>query len=182
MNYLNKIPTRKEILPVYSLILFIVFSWSIFRILFQIPSWLYSHSKTGIVVLGAYVFSFALIESALFLAFILLVNIILPHYVFHDRFTAQGSIVILACTAWALIVQFQKGFLIKRDLPELVVWICLFTLSLVLISFISYFLLHRNKTLEPAIESLTDRMVVFAWIYIPVGLISFVIVLVRNIV
>jgi hypothetical protein len=181
MNFIKKIPPRREILPVYSLILFIVFSWSIFRILFQIPSWLYSHSKTGIVFLSAYVFSFDLIESTLVLFFVFLVCIIMPRYFLYDRFVAQGSILVLTCTAWALIIQFQRDYLHKRDLAELVVWIILFTLSLVLISSFSSYFLRKNESLQTAIEALADRMIVFGWLYISVGLISLVILLARNI-
>jgi hypothetical protein len=182
MNYLDKIPTRYEILSVYSLILFIVFSWTIFRILFQIPSWLYSHSKTGIVFLAAYVFSFALFESTLLLSFILLVSLILPAYIFRERFVAQGSLLVFACTAWALIVQFQREYLVKRDLLELGIWILVFLLSLLIILFFSNLLMRRNKKAQTLIEAFTDRMIIFAWLYIPVGLIALTIVMVRNII
>ena len=182
MKYLAKFPSLQEITPVFSLILFIVFTWTIFRMLFQIPSWLYSHSKSGIFSLAAYVFSFALVESILMLVFILIVCLLLPRYLFKDRFIAQGSLVVVACSVWALVVQFQRESLVKRDLFELMAWVMLFILSLLLITFISYILLQRFQKAQVVIEKIVDRMIVFAWIYVPVGLVSIVIVIVRNII
>jgi len=182
MKLLSKIPSRQEILPVFSLILFIVFSWTIYRMLFQIPSWLYSHTKSGIFFLAAYVFAFALFESVLLLAFILIINFVLPRYLFRDWFIAQSSLVILASTGWALIVQFQRESLSTFDLPQLIAWIVLYLLSLLLMTFVFYILLRKYVKVKTIVETIADRMVVFAWLYVPVGLVSLVIVVIRNII
>lgn len=166
----------------FSLILFIVFSWAIFRMLFQIPSWIMSHSKSGIFFLASYVFSFALLESVLLFTFLLLICFILPQRIFRERFVAQGSLVILACTAWALFLQFQGEALTKIGLSELTTWIIVFFLSLLLITLVSYFLFKKYNRIQSALEALADRMTVFAWIYVPVGLVSITIVIIRNIV
>ena len=182
MKLLSKIPSRQEILPVFSLILFIVFSWTIYRMLFQIPSWLYSHTKSGIFSLAAYVFAFAFFESIILLLFILILNFVLPRYLFRDLFVAQSSLVIVASAIWALVVQFQRESLADFDLPQLFAWLFLYLLSLLLITVVFYVLLRRFERAKMVIETIADRMVVFAWLYVPVGLVSLVIVIVRNIV
>lgn len=181
MKLLSKIPSSQEILPVFSLILFVVFSWTIYRMLFQIPSWLYSHTKSGIFFLAAYVFSFALLESILLLLGILIVCLILPRWLFRDRFVPQSSLVIILLSIWALVVQFQRESLAKLELPQLIVGVSLFILSLLVVAFISYLVLRRFEKVESAINRGVDRMTVFAWLYAPIGIISIIIVAVRNI-
>ena len=182
MKALSKIPTRREFLPVFSLILFIAYSWTIYRMLFQIPSWLYSHSKTGIFFLAVYVFAVALIESLLLFGFVLFVSLIMPRRIFRDQFIAQGSLVVIACTIWALILKFQSESSGSRDLIEVSAWILIFLLSLLLIAVVSSFLMQRYPRGKSMLEAIADRMIIFAWIYVPVGLVSLAIVLVRNLI
>jgi len=164
------------------LILFFVYSWTIYRMLFQIPSWLYSHSKTGIFFLVAYVFAVALIESLFLFGFILLVNLILPRRLFRDQFIAQGSLMVIACTIWALILKFQNASSGLRNLLEVSAWILVFILSLLIIAVVSSFLMQRYQRVKSVLEAIADRMIIFAWIYVPVGLVSLAIVLVRNLI
>jgi len=150
--------------------------------LFQIPSWLYSHSKTGIFFLAAYVFTVALIESLLLFGFVLLVSLILPRRIFRDQFIAQGSLMVIACTIWALILKFQSESSGLRNLLEVSAWILIFILSLLLIAVVSSFLMQRYQRSKSVLEAIADRMIIFAWIYVPVGLVSLAIVLVRNLI
>ena len=182
MQVLSKIPTRRESLPVFSLILFIVYSWTIYRMLFQIPSWLYSHSKTGIFFLAAYVFAVALIESLLLFGIVLLINLILPRRIFRDQFIVQGSLMVIACTIWALILKFQSDNSGSKDFLEVSAWILIFLLSLLLLAVVSSFLMQRYPRGKTVLEAIADRMIIFAWIYVPVGLVSLAIVLVRNLI
>lgn len=182
MKIRSRFPSRQEILPVFSLILFIVFSWAIFRMLFQIPSWLYSHTKTGILFLAAYVFAFSLIESLFLLGFLLVLCFILPQRLFRERFIAQGGLMVLACTAWALLLQYQRESFGQSYVLELSGWLLLFLLSLIVILVVSLYIFQRFDRVQSALEVIADRMIVFAWLYIPVGLVSSAIVIVRNIV
>jgi len=150
--------------------------------LFQIPSWLYSHSKTGIFFLAAYVFAVALIESLLLFGFVLLVSLILPRRIFRDQFIAQGSLMVVGCTIWALILKFQNESSGLRNLLEVSAWILLFILSLLIIAVVSSFLMQRYPQGKSVLEAIADRMIIFAWIYAPIGLVSLAIVLVRNLI
>ena len=177
----SKFPNSQESLPVFSLILFIVFSFTTFRMLFQIPSWLNSHSTTDIFFLASYVFAVALIECLLLFGFILLINFILPGKFFRAHFVAQGSLVITICTIWALILKFITPGYEFANLQEPLGWLLIFMLSLLIILLAGSFLLRRYQQIEDLVDSLADRMVIFAWIYAPIGLISLCIVLIRNI-
>jgi len=89
---------------------------------------------------------------------------------------------VIACTIWALILKFQSESSGFRDLLEVSVWILIFILSLLLIAVVSSFLMQRYQRSKSVLEAITDRMIIFAWIYVPVGLVSLAIVLVRNLI
>ena len=180
MKVVTKIPAWQEILPVFSLILFIVYSFTIFRMLFQIPSWMYSHTKTDVLLLAVYVFAAALIESLLVLLFILAANLLLPGKIFRDKFIAQGSILVLGCTTWALVLKYYIDIFSLRGLRDVSLLVFLFVISLIFSLVISSMLLNRYQRVKTILEELSDRMIVFAWIYVPVGVLSTVIVLVRR--
>jgi len=179
MKVISKIPTRQEILPIFSLILFIVYSFTIYRMLFQIPSWLYSHTKPDMFFLAVYVFAVALIECLLVLVFILVLNLITPRKIFRDQFLSQGSMMVIACTIWAFILKYQVDIFALSGLRDVSIMILLVVLSLLIILVVSSFLMKRNPGIKSILEATSDRMIIFAWIYVPVGMISFAIVLVR---
>jgi hypothetical protein len=182
MKFLSKFPGWQASLPVFSLILFIVYSFTTYRMLFQIPSWLYSHSKADIFFLASYVFAFAFIECTMLFLFILLMNLILPSQFFRAHFIAQGSLVVTAFTFWALILKLYARGYEFNDLREPFEWLLIFALSLVVTLLAASILMKRHQRIEELIESIGDRMVIFTWIYAPVGLVSLLIVLVRNII
>lgn len=179
MKVFSKIPTWQEILPVFSLILFVVYSFTIYRMLFQIPSWLYSHTKPDIFFLAIYVFAVAFIECLLVLVFIIVLNLIMPRKIFRDQFLAQGSLMVIACTIWALILKYKIDIFGLRGLRAVSELILLFVLSLLIIMVVSSFLMKRYARIKSMIQVVSDRMIIFAWIYAPVGMVSFAIVLVR---
>lgn len=177
----SRFPTRQEILPVFSLVLFIVYSWTIFRMLYQVPSWLLSHSKHGLFSLSMYVFSFALFESLVILGLVLLLSLTLPKRLFRERFVAQGSLVILALTIWALVAQFFRAEISDSTSKEIIVYGIIFILSLFLITVLAKYLLVRFKRGGEWIASFAERTTVLAWIYIPLGIFSTIVVFFRNI-
>ena len=88
----------------------------------------------------------------------------------------------IACTIWALVFKFQSESSGLRNLLEVSAWILIFILSLLLIAVVSSFLMQRYPRSKSALEAIADRMIIFAWIYVPIGLVSLAIVLVRNLI
>jgi hypothetical protein len=181
MKLASRLPSWHELLPVLSLVVFIVYSWTIFRMLYQIPSWLLSHSKHGLFNLAVYVFSFALLESLVMTGFVLLLCLLLPGPILRERFIPQGTVAVIACTAWALVAQFFREEIGNSSLAEIAVYISIFILSLLLLMILTKRLLIKFGRVGDQITSFTERTTVFAWIYIPLGLFSTIIVIARNI-
>ena len=165
----------------FSLLLFVVYSFTIYRMLFQIPSWLNSHSKTDIFFLASYVFTVALIECALLFGFILLINLILPGKFFRSQFVAQGSLVVAFCTIWAVYLKYFSPGYDYNDLREPFGWLLLFFASMLILLVASSRLMERYRRIEELIGKIADRMIIFSWLYAPLGLFSLFLVMLRNI-
>jgi len=89
---------------------------------------------------------------------------------------------VTACTIWALILKYQMDISSLRGLRAVLVLVTLFALSLLLILVSCSVLMKRYPRIKFLIEALADRMVIFTWIYAPVGMVSTTIVLVRTLI
>jgi hypothetical protein len=182
MNKLkSRLPTRQEILPVFSIILFIDFSWMFYRMFWQVPSWLYYMGIQNILVITAYTLSFALFESILVLGVLLFFSLVFPAKYFRDKFIPLGSAiaVFMGVCAWA--IQRKISLLEKVELQQLLLYPLVFLVVLVVLVFAFSYLFDHFKFMPRFISSIADRMVVFAYIYIPLSLLGLVVVIIRNI-
>jgi len=177
----SKLPSGQEIIPVYSSIAFICFSWSLYRMFYQVPSWLYYLNIWDVLVLAAYVLSFALIESLLVLGFLLLLSIVLPAERFKDKFAIQGSTAALLIGAGAVALQRKIGIVYKLEVWQILVYPVLALALLIGLILVAAYIYDRFQILARLASALVERMTVFAYIYAPLGLLALVVVLLRNI-
>lgn len=176
----SRLPGRSEALPVFSLAIFYIFSWTIFRMFYELPSWLYYLSLFNILVLVAYSMMFALLESVLLFSFTCLVSLILPENLFRARFVAQGSLLVsLVCFA-AVTAQRRLGWLLQMQAWQTIVVPLAFILVSIALLVLSAWLFKRVPRIPALIQGLSERMSVFAYLYLPLGLLSLVVVIFRN--
>lgn len=165
---------------VFSIVVFIVFSWMLYRFFYQVPSWLGYLSVWGVLVIAAYALSFALIESLVFMGFILLLDLAFPARHFKDKFVAQGSALALVIGAGAVLLQRKINVISKLEEGHIVGFTLAFLVLLALVSFISSLLFDRFQSLARLVNAVAERMTLFIYIYVPLGLLSLVVVIVRN--
>lgn len=177
----SKLPPRREILPVFSLVLFIVFSWTLYRLFWYVPSWIQYLTIWEVFILGAYALGFALLEGVFVLFLALLLALIFPAKRFRDQFIAQGSTFVLLIGAGAVALQRKMGILYSLSLREIFFYPILFLALVVFILLVTSYLYDRFRTVPALIGSVAERMTVFAYIYIPLGLLGLIIVTLRNI-
>jgi hypothetical protein len=176
-----RLPTYRQSLPVFSTIIFIEFTWSLYRLFNQLPSWLFYMNLGEVLVLVAYVLVYALAESLLILVFLLVIAFLLPEKVFRRYFIPQGTLIALVIGAAA--IYFQNNFSLLADLDSargwLAVGIALAVLLLLLLG--SALIFNRFKLPGRLITRLGEQMTIFFYIYAPISLLSLTIVLFRNI-
>jgi hypothetical protein len=174
-------PPRKDIFPVYAILVFLIFSWALYRFFWYLPSWLEYLSIPSILIILSYSLAFALLESLVMMGFFVLLALALPKAMFRRQFVAQGSLLALALGAGAYLIQRQVSMIYRWE-PWQVGAVAAGILAGILILLgVSAVLFQRLPRLVPIAESFAERMTVFAIVYLPLSVIAWVVVIIRNV-
>jgi hypothetical protein len=152
----------------FSFCVVLVFAWSIRNLLRAVPAYLLRLDPWEMVGFVAYTQAFALLESVAFLLVLLLLAVVLPARFFRDRFVAQGTMLVLATFGWSYAA-------IRWHL-DLLLWIPLYLISVAC----AYACIHHFERLENLIFSVVERLSVLAIVLVPIGVLSVVVVVIRN--
>lgn len=177
----SKLPTRGEAFPVFSTVVFIVFTWSFYRMAWQLQSWLYTLSIKGVLIIAAYVLAFSLFESFVVFIFLVIFSLLFPRKLFKDKFIPQGMALMITISVGAIFLQRRIGILYKLELEQLIISALLVLVSIILILLVFSFAFSKFPKLAKLVRDIADRMMIFSFIYIPLGLVCLIVVLARNI-
>ena len=175
-TYSRRLPKGDEMAPVFAACVVPIFSWSIVWFFQKMPGWLPYLSIAKVLSILAYVQAFAFFESGLLLFLLVLVAAILPARFFRGMFTAQGSMIAFALSFWAIVFQLVNTTTETWALGQLLLWATLLPTSLMIL----YLLVRRSKPIAQTTAVVAERLTVFLYIYIPLGVLSIVVVVVRN--
>ena len=176
-----RLPSKQEVGPVFSTIVFIVFTWTLYRMFYQVPSWLYYMSVWSVLVIAAYVLAFALFESIVILGLMLFFSLVFPARHFKDKFVPQGFTIAVVMGGGAYLLQRKINVIYKLNGWELIIYpIIVLIVALILILTFS-FVFDHFRTIKRLVNAVAERLTVFSYIYVPLSLVSLVVVLVRNI-
>ena len=170
-----------QVFPVFSIIVFFVFTWALYSAAYQVPSWLGYLSIWNVVTLMIYVLAFALFESAVVLGFVLLICLVFPAHIFKEIFIAQGSAIIVVLSGVALSIQYNFQLLYALEFWQGIIYILMFLIALAATVLLFAALIRRYNRLQRLLEALATRMTMFGYFYLPCGLLSLAVVLVRII-
>ena len=182
---LHRLPSQSEILQVSSVVLFAVFGWSIRGFLYKIPSFtLYFGLASNLAIL-CYMLAFALLESALVMAFLLLLSVVLPQRVFRQGFAYKAFIIVLVATAASIAfeawyrIDFFKDMMagLTYPIPPFLIG---FAASILVLAAL-FWAFHVWPRLQRYAITLMQQLSIFAYIYVPLGLLGLVVVLIRNV-
>lgn len=175
----SKFPDRSEALQVFSVILFLVFSWAIYMIFYVLPAWLMEMTAVEILTVCAYVFSFALLESLFVLGGMALLSLALPARIFKQKFVPQGSLLTILLGAAAYLIHPRTAELIQFRLLYLALTPLIVLAGIIILTFFLAFLFERLPGLMRAVTALAERMTIFVYIYLPLGVLSLFVVFLR---
>jgi len=161
-------------------ILFIVYSWTLYRTFWWVPSWLEYLSVWGVLVIIAYALAFALLESLALMGVISVLSLVLPRRIFKDQFILQGSTLSLALGVGAFLIQRNVGVIYRLELEQTLLYPALILVGVVLLAFIFSFLFRKIGLLSRLALMAAERMTIFVYLYVPLGLIGLLVVVVRN--
>lgn len=177
---LNRFPDHKQFWPVLSTIVFIVFSWTIYRALYQVPSWLYYLTLPRIFPLFAYILSYALLESVLVSVLFLVLCFILPGSWYKNNFTAQSFLLVILLSLAAYLLRSEFDKIQKLNTWQIVgIPLALLVMMVLLIPLLAK-ILARYPRAAGWLELIANRLTIFGYIYIPFGVLGWLVVFTRN--
>lgn len=172
----DRLPGRREITLIFTLCFVIIYSWSTLMFFNYLPSWLLFLDGWTIAGIFAYSQVFALFESLVVLAALILVALVMPRGLFREWFVPQGTAAVLLATAGAIALHLAK---------EVPLWPSkrlLFGLALYLLAVaVASWAIRRYGQFREMIENMAERLTVLLYVYLPFVALSAAIILIRNI-
>ena len=176
-TFRSRLPARTEIFKAFAVCVFLVQVWSIYNVWHAVPSWALAMDTWTLAGTIAYTQAFALIESLLVMGLMVLMAIILPGKWYKERFVAQSSVAIILAAIASVLAHLYGQDWSMWNTRGFLTWLgILFCLILV-----ASFLVARFKWLERGLEALAERLLILSSVYIAIGLVSLILVLIRNI-
>ena len=172
---LNRVPSKSEVYASFGPIVFAVFSWSFRGFIHKLPSFLYYFSLGDILSILSYMMAVALLESLLFVLGLLFLAFIFPASWLRQGFVYKSFLFLaVGITAMILLQETMKKNMTGFDflLPGVLVSVAVLAVLI--------FLFHKAKLLQKPVELIVDRLGVFSYVYVPLGVISLVVVIIRN--
>ncbi len=185
MRYINQLaarmPDRGAVLSVYSVLVCLLYSWTLFTSFFALPSWIYFLDLFDLVALYAYSFVFDFIDTIFALIIVLtfeFVWMLIPGMRREDFRPRTVMYTLVLLTSSAIRLYNLRGYegITKFLEGEGVWWIGAFVLAILLAV-----IAPRIAWVRALLEGFADRAVVFLYIYLPLSLMSLIIVIIRNV-
>jgi len=177
LNFTKRIPNLDQVARVYAVMVMMIYPWSIASFFWRLPSWLYFSSIGEILVIFAYTMVVNLIESLLILLAILFLSLVFPQKWFADRFVPKGTLLVLFGLGY--LMYFNNHLQYQTPFPvELMNWTPVIVVAILGLVFV----IDRFRFLDKILDELTNRLLIFLYILIPVSVLSLLVVLIRNLV
>jgi len=172
----KRLPAFHEISSFYAIIVFLVYSWTSVAFFWKVPSWQFYLSPGEIVIVLAYVLAAKLLESLLILLAFLFASFVLPSGWLSDKFVLRSSIVIFAFTFWVTVFDLNSlaQVLTNRD-------VLFFVIGFPFTAGLGILLADRMPLVRRFMAFVSDQLIVFLYIWLPLSLIGILIVFLRII-
>jgi hypothetical protein len=175
----QRLARPQDILFVYGGVVFLVFSWAFRGFFDQLTSLRLYHSVGEIMAVFSYLMAFALLESLVFTGGLILLGFILPQKWLKEGFAYKGFLATLVA-AIAMIFLHYYLFSLHYATPPMQVIYEGFGIGVAVLIFLIWISQNFPKV-QNFLLALVERLQVFSYLYIPLGLIGLVVVILRNI-
>jgi len=173
----QRFPTFQQILAVYGVVALLIHGWTLMWFLWRLPSWLYFLKIGEILSVFAYSMCVNLLESISMMVGLLLFSFALPKRWFRNVFLSHATLLaILGLISLTIIASHisSNDDSYPTTIVQLIPFIILLVLDLT-------FLIGRIAPVRKLTEDMADRATIFSYIFLPIGFLSFLIVVIRNV-
>lgn len=175
---LKRLPLSKDIVPVYAVIALMIQAWTLHVLFGQLPAWSNYLNVHEILSIFAYRIAESFMECLLVLGILLSISFILPPRFFRDVFVVRGTAFAM-CLLGSTIL-FWKRFesdpgVLMADYTQ--IW----TVGTILLASLFSHASTKIEAVSDFLDWASDRIIIFLYLLIPLSLVSFITVLIRNI-
>jgi hypothetical protein len=162
-------------MAVFGVVVFVCHAWTLLGFFNKLSSFILYFTPSEIFGIFAYMMSVAFLESIAFTILLVLLSIILPSAWFRDGFAYKGFVIVMIATAASIL--FQK--LLPDDFPSTLMLAAFTIVPLALIAAI-IIAVRAFPRLQGIFLDIQDRFSIMLYIFVPIGILSLVVVAVRN--
>jgi hypothetical protein len=169
----RRLPARNDMILALSMAAFLVFTWSMRALFFNFPAFILSYTMGETLVIAAYMLAFALLETLVVVFVMVLLAVILPGALLREGFSYKASFCFIAFAAISIHLQYamtnqpKVSYLALELGRALVLWL----IPVLLVRFVS--------AVRKIVLDVLDRLTIFSYIYLPLGIISLFVVTIR---
>jgi hypothetical protein len=172
----SRLPSLPDLFRVFSLTIFLVYTWSVVTFFWNLPRFLLFLSMGEIAAVAAYSLTLALADSALIAALTALLACLLPPGWMRDRFVPAGGAFASGLFFVSIASQSLSANLWLLDDVRLLL---LGAATLALLGLLVY-AAARFPLLAAGLTALAQRTEIFFYIYVPLTLPALLTVTLRN--
>jgi hypothetical protein len=176
---LNRLPSAKDIIPVYAIVAFLIQMWTISVFIKQLATFSSFLSLNEVLAIFAYRIAESFLECLLVVGILITVAFLLPPKFFRDAFAVRGSA--FAVVLLGSVIVFWQRFATDPGVlmaDYIRIWTMCTLLFACLVSYVS----TKSRALSAFLDWVSDRMIVFLYVLLPLSVASLILVLIRNIV
>jgi hypothetical protein len=162
---------------VFSVISFLVYSWTFITFFYKLSSWVYYLTGVEIAIIFAYAMTVDFFESLLILSGIILLYLFLPTFFVKSDFVVYGTWMAIGYLS-VLMAYFIPFFGFSTKVVNPAVWLVISVASAVLLTMV----LSRLTFMRKFANQVADRTVVFLLFSFPISVISIVTTVLRIII
>lgn len=177
MNIIKRVPKPGQLGQVFAVISIMVYTWTAMWFLWKLSGWLFYLQIGEIFTILNYTVTINFFESLVVLLALIVLCIVLPKKWFLEKFTSRGTALAISGLGYWMYVasQFEK----RDEFPQAF----LIRLTIPVVAFIIVFVFFSGRIgfMRKVLEEIANRASIFLYIFLPISLISMLIVLFRNV-
>ncbi len=174
---LKRFPESQAILQVYAVIAVMLSGWTVTAFLWKLSAWLLILNMGEILTVFSYGMVNNLVEGLIVLLLLLTFCVLLPPRILRDDFAVRGA-VLAVCLIGSLMAFVGLHMQFGTE-PGGRLLITLFEVLIIMAVFLGFS--PKFPFVHSAVQSISDRLIVFLFILVPLFVIFLVYVIFRNI-
>lgn len=170
-----RFPHRSEIIAVLGIVVFVCYGWTLLGFFNRLSSFILYFTLAEVLEIFAFMMAVALLESLIVTGILVLLSVILPSNWLREGFSVKGLVAVVVLTVTSII--FQKY--LAEEYPSTLVLVMSTILPLLMIVLLIR-VVQSAPRLKNLLVNVQDRILIMLFVYVPVGLLSLVAVVYRN--